>query len=206
MTSGAVEVWLVRHGETEWTLSGQHTSRTDLPLLPQGRVQAQELGRRLAQFVPDPSLVLTSPMARALETCRLAGYGDRAAQTEDLVEWDYGEYEGMTTADIRQHRPDWTVWTDGVPGGETAAEVGRRADRVIEVARSAGGDVILFSHGHLLRVLTARWVGLPPAGGRLFALGAGVLCTLGYERETPVVERWNVGAGEPVAGEPAADE
>lgn len=192
MTSRPVAVWLVRHGETEWSRSGRHTGRTDVPLVPAGRAQAEAIGRWLVPRVPDPALVLTSPLVRAADTCRLAGYGDRAVAVPDLAEWDYGGYEGRTTADIRDERAGWTLWTDGVPGGETAAAVARRADRVIERARDAGGDVLVFSHGHLLRVLAARWVGLPPAGGRLLALDAGGLCTLDFEREAPVVARWNV--------------
>lgn len=192
LTSRAVEVWLVRHGATEWSETGRHTGRTDLALLPAGRSQAEAVGRWLGTHLPRPSLVLTSPLRRAVETCRLAGCGAQALESEDLVEWDYGEYEGRTTEEIRVERPGWTLWADGVPGGETASEVGRRADRVIELARGAGGDALLFSHGHFLRVLAARWVGLPPAGGRLLSLGAGALCVLGFERETPVVGRWNV--------------
>ncbi len=188
-------VWLVRHGETEWSEEGRHTGHTDVPLLPGGEAEAVAAGRWLAGVVPHPALVLTSPLARAAETCRLAGFGDVAEPCADLVEWDYGDYEGETTEQIREVRPGWTLWTDGVPGGESAADVGRRADRVIERARQAGGDVVLFSHGHLLRVLAARWVGLPPTDGRILALGAGAVCELGWERETPVVARWNVVVG-----------
>ena len=184
-------LWLVRHGETEWSLAGRHTSRTDLPLLPEGRAEAEAIGRVLASSVPDPALVLTSPLSRAADTCRLAGMGDRARRTDDLVEWQYGDYEGRTTAEIQEDRPGWTLWADGVPGGETAAEVGRRADRVIGHARAADGDVVAFGHAHMLRVVAARWVGLPPAGGRLFTLGAGSLSALGWEREVPVVQLWN---------------
>ncbi len=185
----------MRHGETEWSESGRHTGRTDIPLLPQGREHAEAVGRWLLSRVPDPALVLTSPLARAAETCRLAGFADAAEPCADLVEWDYGEYEGETTDEIRVQRPDWTLWADGVPGGESAADVGRRADRVIERAAAAPGDVLLFSHGHLLRVLAARWVGLPPAGGRVLALEAGAVCELGWEREIPVVSRWNLRVG-----------
>lgn len=185
-------VWIVRHGATEWSRTGQHTGRTDLPLLEEGQRDAEALGRWLATAVAGPALVLTSPLSRALDTCRLAGFGARAEPCDDLREWDYGDYEGLTTDDIRTDRPGWTLWTDGVPGGETAADVGRRADRVIERARSVEGDVVCFSHGHLLRVLAARWVGLPPVGGRLLVLGAGAVSTLGWERETPVVTLWNV--------------
>jgi probable phosphoglycerate mutase len=187
-----MEVWLVRHGETEWSESGRHTGRTNVPLLPKGRAEAETAGRLLCREVAHPALVLTSPLVRALETCRLAGFGERAELCDDLVEWDYGAYEGRTIEEIRAERPGWTLWEDGVPGGESASEVGRRADRVLERAREAGGDVVLFSHGHLLRVLAARWVGLPPAGGRLLALGAGAVCQLGWEHGVPVVSRWNV--------------
>jgi len=185
-------VWLIRHGATEWSQSGQHTGRTDIPLLDEGRLQAAAVGRWLAANVPSPSLVLTSPLRRAAETCHVAGYGGYAEECEDLAEWDYGDYEGQTTPDIRVHAPSWTLWADGVPRGERPAEVGRRADRVIERARAAPGNVLLFSHGHLLRVLAARWVGLPPAGGRLLSLGAGTVSELGWERERPVIARWNV--------------
>lgn len=187
-------VWIVRHGETEWSRIGRHTGRTDVPLVEEGMRQAEAVGRWLASVVPDPALVLTSPLSRAAETCRRAGLGDRAEVCDDLMEWDYGEYDGRTTDDIRVERPGWTLWTDGVVGGESAADVGRRADRVIERARSAGGEVICFSHGHLLRVLAARWVGLPPVGGRLLVLKAGAISVLGWERETPVVSLWNVAA------------
>lgn len=189
-----MNVWLVRHGATQWSRSGRHTGRTDVPLLPEGEAQARAVGRWLAQLVPDPALVLTSPLSRAADTCRLAGYETRAEPCDDLVEWDYGEYEGRTTDDIRIQRPSWTLWADGVPGGETASDVGRRADRVVERTLAAGGDVLVFSHGHFLRVLGARWVGLPPAGGRVLALGAGAVSVLGWERETAVLSRWNATA------------
>ena len=183
------QVVLVRHGETEWSVSGQHTGRTDIPLTDTGRAQAEALGARLAgwQF----ERVLSSPLARALDTCRLAGMGDRVEVTDDLREWDYGEYEGRRTLDIREERPGWGLWVDGVPGGETVEEVGRRADRVIEGARHVEGHVALFAHGHVLRVLAARWVGLPPDHGRFLALSTASVSVLGWERETAVVERWN---------------
>lgn len=182
---------LVRHGDTEWSENGRHTSRTDLPLLPSGVERARALAPVLASF--DFARVLSSPLQRARHTAELAGFGDRLEISADLTEWDYGEYEGRTTADIREERPGWTLWADGVPGGESPSEVGRRADRVVERAREARGDTLLFSHGHLLRVLAARWVGLPPAGGRLLGLDAGAWCRLGYEREVPVIDRWNAG-------------
>jgi broad specificity phosphatase PhoE len=194
MTSG--RLWLVRHGETEWSRSGQHTGTTDLPLEPAGEAQAEAIGTLLA--AADFALVLTSPLTRALDTCRLAGLGDRAEVIDDLVEWDYGAIEGRTTDEIRVDDPGWTLWTDGVRAGETATDVGRRADRVIERARSAGGDAVCFAHGHVLRVLAARWVGLPPVGGRLWALGAGSLSVLGWEREVPVIDRWNLQPLQPI--------
>lgn len=188
------EVVLVRHGQTEWSLSGQHTGTTDIPLTDVGRRQAELLGARLARW--QFALVLTSPLSRAKETCRLAGLSDEAEVTEDLREWDYGYYEGLRTVDIREDRPGWGLWVDGVPNGETVEEVGRRADRLIERAQAAEGDVALFAHGHLLRVLGARWVGLPPADGRLLALTTASVSVLGWERETAVIERWNESTGE----------
>ena len=183
------QIWLFRHGETAWSLSGQHTGRTDLPLTAAGRRRAQAIGRRLAgrPF----ALVLSSPLARALETCRLAGYGEVAELTDDLMEWDYGEYEGRRTADIREERPGWSLWRDGVPGGETVEQVGARARAVIATASAAAGDVALFAHGHVLRVLAACWLDLPPDGGRLFALGTAAVSVLGYERDARVVVKWN---------------
>jgi probable phosphoglycerate mutase len=189
MTPRRHEIWLFRHGETAWSLSGQHTGRTDLPLTAAGRRRAQAIGRRLAgrPF----SLVLSSPLARALETCRLAGYGEVAELTDDLMEWDYGAYEGRRTVDIQRERPGWSLWRDGVPGGETVEEVGARAREVIATASAADGDVALFAHGHVLRVLSACWLGLPPDGGGLFALGTAAVSVLGYERDTRVVVKWN---------------
>jgi probable phosphoglycerate mutase len=183
------EIWLFRHGETEWSKSGQHTGRTDLPLIDEGRRRAEALGRNLAgrRF----ALVLSSPLVRALDTCRLAGYGDQVQLTDDLLEWDYGAYEGRRTADIRKERPGWLLWKDGVPGGETVEQVGARAQAVIERAVAADGDVALFSHGHILRVLGACWLGLAPVGGQLFALGTAALCRLGYEHDYRVIHVWN---------------
>ena len=185
----ALRLVLIRHGETAWTLSGQHTGRTDIPLTEHGRAVALELADRLAgwTFVR----ALSSPLSRARETARLAGYGTDLDTTDDLLEWDYGDYDGRTTEDIRTTNPRWSLWVDGVPGGESADEVGNRVDRVIEKLSDTEGDVVLFAHGHLLRVLTARWLGLPPADGRLFVLDPGTISVLGYERETPVVLRWN---------------
>lgn len=186
----AHRVWLVRHGETAWSLSGQHTGRTDIPLTPAGRHQAGALGRHLAgrPF----ALVLTSPLGRARETCRLAGYGDVAQVTDDLREWDYGIYEGRTTAAIRAAEPGWSIWASPVPEGESIEQVGARARRVIDRAAAAGGDVALFAHGHILRILGAGWIGQPPVTGRLFALGTASISILGYERETRVISAWNL--------------
>jgi broad specificity phosphatase PhoE len=182
-------LWLMRHGETEWSRAGAHTSRTDLPLTPEGERRAGNLKRLLGGL--SFALVLTSPMRRAIDTCRLAGYGDAAQITPDLREWDYGSYEGRTTADIHTENPGWTIWTGTPPGGETAEQVAARADRVIERALSASGDVAVFGHGHMLRVLAARWLGAPPADGRFFALSTGSVSVLGWEREARVIERWN---------------
>jgi broad specificity phosphatase PhoE len=182
-------VMLVRHGETEWSRSGQHTSRTDLPLLDDGVRVAEALGRRLTDR--SFALVLASPMIRARETARLAGLGGELEITEDLHELGYGDYEGRTTADIRVDRPGWDLWTHGAPGGEPLASAAARADRVIARAEAAGGDVALFAHGHILRIIGARWIGLPPeAGGRL-ALSTASLCILGHERERRVIRLWN---------------
>ena len=181
--------FLVRHGETEWSAEGRHTGRTDVPLLDRGREEAKRIGARLARerFV----LVLTSPLSRARETCELAGFGPVAEVTDDLLEWDYGQYEGRRTPEIRKERPGWTLWSGGVPGGETAEDVARRADRVIDRVRSVNGDVALFAHGHVLRVTAARWLGQPPEAGRWYMLSPTTLSVLGWERETPAIERWN---------------
>jgi broad specificity phosphatase PhoE len=189
------ELLLARHGETEWSASGRHTSRTDLPLTANGRRLAQRLAGPLAErrF----ALVLTSPLRRAVETCELAGLGDRSQVRDDLREWDYGEYEGVTTGEIHKRRSGWSLWRDGCPGGETAADVGSRADRVIAEARAAEGDAIAFGHGHMLRVLAARWLGLPPGAGALFALATGTLSRLGYEHDTPVILSWSERLGSP---------
>jgi probable phosphoglycerate mutase len=186
------ELVVVRHGQTEWSLSGQHTGTTDIPLTDEGRHQGELIAALLAgrSF----SLVLTSPLVRASETARLAGLGDRAEVEPDLREWDYGDAEGRRTVDIREERPGWDLWHDGIAGGETVDDVGRRADRVVERARAASGDVVVFAHGHLLRVLAARWVGLAPTCGGMLALSPASLSVLGWERERPVVETWNVTA------------
>ena len=188
--SGLLELWLMRHGETEWSRSGQHTSRTDLPLTAEGEERARALGKRLSgkQF----ALVLTSPMQRARETCRLAGYGEPAQVDSDLLEWDYGDYEGLTTAEIRQTAPHWTIWTGAPIDGESVTQVGARADAVIARGEKANGPVALFGHGHMLRVLAARWLGLEPNDGRLFALSTGTISVLAYERATRVIQQWNL--------------
>lgn len=185
----AEQLWLIRHGETEWSAAGRHTGRTDVPLTDEGRRQASMVGWRLSGH--SFALLLSSPLARARETCRLAGYGDVAELTEDLREWDYGDYEGLTIADIRKEVPGWTIWTHGPRGGETIGEVAARVVRVIDRAFSLAGDVALFAHGHVLRILAARWLGLPPETGRFLALGTASLSVLGYERETRVITTWN---------------
>ena len=180
---------LVRHGETEWSRTGKHTGRTDVELTDRGREQARALGDALRgrRF----ELVLTSPLSRALETCRIAGFDDTAQPRDELVEWDYGAYEGRTTPEIREERAGWTLWRDGVPGGETAADVGARVDVVLGELRTLQGDAAVFAHGHVLRVLTARWLGLEPEAGRLFALDTATVSSLGWERETAVIRTWN---------------
>jgi probable phosphoglycerate mutase len=187
-----MEVVLARHGETEWSRSGQHTGRTDVPLTEPGIRHAELLGPRLSarRFVG----VFTSPLSRAYETCRLAGLGDGAQVRDELLEWDYGEYEGITTQEIREGRPGWLLWRDGCPGGEDAQQVGSRVDRLIDELRGLDGDAALFAHGHVLRVIAARWVGLPPEAGGLLALSTGTLGVLGYEREVAVIRLWNDGS------------
>jgi broad specificity phosphatase PhoE len=182
------EVWLVRHGATEWSRDHRHTSVTDLPLLPEGETVARELGARLAEV--DFGLVLTSPRLRARRTAELAGFAD-AEVDDDLTEWAYGEYEGTTTHEIRQTVPGWSVWTHPSLGGETAGEVGARLDRVVDRLRAGDGPALVFGHGHALRALTARWLGLDVASGRHFRLDTATVSVLGYEREVPVVLRWN---------------
>lgn len=181
-------LWLVRHGETEWSRKRLHTSVTDVPLTPGGVEAGRALGERLAgrEF----ALVLTSPRLRARQTAELAGFPD-ALVDDDLVEWAYGDYEGISTAEIREKDPGWTIWSRPAPGGETAAEVSERVDRVIGRARAAEGDLLLFGHAHALRALTARWLGQPVEDGRLYRLDTGTISVLGHERETPVIERWN---------------
>ena len=194
--SVGVELWAMRHGETEWSVDGRHTSRTDIPLTAHGRLRAKELGEYLkgTKF----AAVLCSPMLRAKETSEIAGFGDVAVVDDGLKEWDYGVYEGRTTKDIQEEIPGWSVWKDAIVGGETVEQVGARADGVIVRALAAAGDadgakVALFAHAHILRILAARWIGLEARGGELFALGTGSLSVLGWERETRVIERWNRG-------------
>jgi broad specificity phosphatase PhoE len=189
MTRGSEgELWIVRHGETEWSASGRHTSTTDVPLTPAGEEAARALGGQLAGTTFD--LVLTSPRQRARRTAELAGFPD-AEVDDDLTEWAYGDYEGVTTRTIRETVPDWTVWTHPSPGGETGAEVGRRLDRVVARVRAHGGRVLVFGHGHASRVLAARWLAQPVEEGRFFRLDTGTVSVLGYEHEFPVVARWN---------------
>lgn len=185
------EIMLARHGETEWSRDLRHTGHTDIPLTDIGREQARALATRFSDL--ELAFVLTSPLSRATESCRLAGLGDQAVEEPDLVEWDYGEYEGMTTEEIRQDVPGWTVWDGGAPGGEDADQVGARADRVIARVREADGPGVVFAHGHVLRVLGARWIGLPAASGALLALSTSTLSTLGYERDRQVLTLWNDG-------------
>jgi probable phosphoglycerate mutase len=182
---------LLRHGATQWSLSGQHTGRTDIPLIDLGREQAKAAGELLRGLTF--AQVLSSPLQRAAVTCALAGFDGEL--DPDLMEWDYGAYEGLTSAEIRASRPGWSLWTDGVVDGEGAADVGRRVDRVIERARRLPGDTLCVAHGHVLRVLTARWLELPPVAGRLFALATGAVSILGWEQASPVVTRWNIVEG-----------
>ena len=190
MATNRPELWVARHGETEWSLSGQHTGRTDIPLTPGGEKGAKALGELLGgkRF----ELVLSSPLQRARRTCELAGYGEKVEITEDLLEWNYGEHEGRTTPQIREDYPGWTIWEGEVPGGETPEQVAARAQRVIDRVLQLPGSAILFAHGHVLRVLTATWLGLPPQQGRLSPLGPAGYGVLGWEHEWRVVSRWNV--------------
>ena len=194
--SEVIQLWLIRHGETEWSAAGKHTSRTDVPLTERGRENAAKVGTFLAgtKF----AAVLRSPMGRARETCAIAGFGDVAVVDDGLIEWDYGVYEGRTSREIQAEIPGWSVWDDPIVGGETVDEVGARADGVITRALAAAATdteacakVALFAHAHILRILAARWVGLEARGGRYFALGTGSVSVLGWERETRVIQRWN---------------
>jgi broad specificity phosphatase PhoE len=189
MDPTASRCFLIRHGETEWSLSRRHTGRTDLPLLPVGRKQAEALRTPLSRW--SFRLVLHSPLARAVETCRLAGLRPGAVADPDVAEWDYGSYEGLTTQEILEIEPGWDLWRDGGPGGESPSEVEARVDRVIARVRSAAGDVACVAHSHVLRALGARWVGLPVEGGRYFTLDPASLSIMAWERERPVVNVWN---------------
>ena len=184
-----MNVFVIRHGETAWSLSGQHTGTTDIPLTDNGRRLAERLRPVLAQKTF--AAVLCSPMQRARETCDLAGLGNRAVIDTDLVEWNYGEYEGLTPKTIHEVAPGWLIFRDGCPGGESPEQVGARVDRVIARSREIEGNVALFAHGHVLRVLVARWIGLPAGAGQHFLLDTGTLCVLGYYREIPAVRVWN---------------
>jgi probable phosphoglycerate mutase len=185
-------IFLIRHGETEWSKSGQHTGRTDIPLTEEGRRRARQIGETLngRPF----GLVLTSPLARAKETCELAGYGGVAEVDHNLMEWDYGVYEGRTTLDIRKEDPIWSVWLSPIQSGESLDQVYARAKAVAERLVAHGGDAALFAHGHVLRILAAAWIGMPPIVGRSLALDTATISVLGYERQTRVIRQWNSGA------------
>jgi broad specificity phosphatase PhoE len=182
-------IYLARHGETAWSLTGQHTGLTDLPLTERGECNARRLGGRLQGL--EFARVFTSPLRRASRTCELAGFGERAEVDRDLVEWNYGDYEGLRKVEIRARRPDWELFRDGVPGGESIKEIGARADRVLSRVRSIEGHVLLFSSGHFLRVLAARWIGLKTENGRNFLLGTASLSSLTYEHDDPAIGTWN---------------
>jgi broad specificity phosphatase PhoE len=183
------EIVIVRHGATEWSESGQHTSFTDLPLLPSGRARAAALAPILAER--SFALVLCSPLLRARETCKLAGLAEQAVECAELTEWDYGEYEGVTSAQIWEQRPDWVLWRDGCPGGESPTQVAARADAVLARLRAADGDAAAFAHGHILRVLAARWIGMEASAGARLKLSPGSLSVLGFEHSTEVISGWN---------------
>ena len=189
--SALPQIHLVRHGETAWSLSGQHTGRTDMPLTPTGEAAARGVAERLKGL--SFSAVWSSPSQRAYNTSVLAGFGATSVRNDDLQEWDYGAYEGRTTKEILAERPGWNVFRDGCPQGEMAADVGARADRIIKQLREAGGSILIFSSAHFLRVLAARWLGLPPEGGALFVLDTASISVLGYEHDLtePVVRKWN---------------
>ena len=191
MSQALPQIYLARHGETAWTLSGQHTGLSDIPLTERGERNARRLGKRLQGRTF--ARVFSSPLQRARRTCELAGFGAVAVVDADLVEWNYGAYEGKTGADIRKERPNWDLFRDGVPNGESVVDVGARADRVIARVRAVDGDALVFSSGHFLRVLAARWLGLDAAGGRYFLLNTAALCIVGYEhdKDEPAVRLWN---------------
>jgi probable phosphoglycerate mutase len=185
------ELWLARHGETDWSAAKRHTGLTDVPLNDTGHGAARRLAALLA--AQEFELVLTSPLSRARQTAELAGFGERATVDDDLHEWDYGEYEGMTTADIRETRPGWSIFDDGCPGGESLDEVAARADRVIAKVRATSGATLVFGHGHSLRVLAARWIEQPPVVAARLVLETAAISVLGWERETAAITRWNAG-------------
>jgi broad specificity phosphatase PhoE len=191
MSSPHPEIYLVRHGETEWSASGKHTGRTDIPLTPKGEAAARGVADRLKGLTF--SAVWSSPSQRAFSTCTLAGFGATAVKKGDLQEWDYGAYEGVKTKEILAERPGWQLFRDGCPGGESAADVGARADKIIAGLRAIEGSVLVFSSSHFLRVLAARWLGLPPQGGAHFVLDTASISVLGYEHDLsePVIRRWN---------------
>ncbi|MEB3169704.1 MAG: histidine phosphatase family protein [Cyanobium sp.] len=192
MASAGPQLWLLRHGATEWARNGRHTGRTDLPLLPEGEAEARALGPLLAQQTF--RAVLTSPLQRARRTCELAGLGEQAEPCADLREWDYGAYEGISTAEIRRSVPDWTIWSHPCPGGESLAAITARCQRLLELSLArAGGDgcVALFGHGHILRSLAGTWLGLGPAGGALLVLNTGNFSVLGQERQQRALLHWN---------------
>ena len=184
-----MKVFAIRHGETEWSLSGQHTGTTDIALTEHGRRRAEQIRPVLAKETFE--LVLVSPMQRALDTCRLAGLGHRAVIDPDLMEWNYGDYEGLTPEQINRRQPGWLIFRDGCPGGETPAQVEARVDRVVNRTRTIDGNVAVFAHGHLLRVLAARWLGLPSGAGQHFLLNTGTVSVLGYYRSIPAIGKWN---------------
>jgi probable phosphoglycerate mutase len=183
------ELWLVRHGETAWSASGQHTGTTDIELSEAGRRLATGLRERLSGI--DFDRVLTSPLQRARATAELAGFADRAEVIPELAEWDYGQDEGRTTPEIRADRPGWTVWRDGPLGGETAEEIGRRADKIVALAAESSGRILAFGHGHMSRVIGARWIGMAPGEGIRLKLSTAAVCVLGYDRETRAIVHWN---------------
>jgi broad specificity phosphatase PhoE len=192
---GDTQIWLARHGETEWSRTGRHTGRTDIELTEKGREQASALAPALAKR--EFARVISSPLSRAVETCRLALPSFSIELSDALLEWDYGAYEGMTSEQIREKRPGWVLWRDGCPGGETAADVGARVDPLVAELLKATEDVALFAHGHVLRVIAARWLGLRPGDGAYFALDTATLSILGWEHASAVIRRWNAGASGP---------
>lgn len=193
MNNNLPAVYIARHGETAWSLSGQHTGLTDLPLTEQGRKNATQLGALLRELQLQFAKVFTSPLQRAATTCELAGYGAVAERDPDLLEWNYGDYEGLRTTEIHAKRPDWQLFRDGCPGGESPEQVGARADRVVKRLRGINGNVLIFSSGHFIRTLAARWLGLEPAAGRFFVLSTASFSTVGYENNLaqPAVKLWN---------------